>query len=359
MQAYIVTTFIGVFAVDEDKKVLAHIPFPRDPKAAAESFKKSEVEIIEQEKQLYNQLIKKKYKVIYGYKKPGVRYAERNNIGESFVKDNLRKLAMERNIFKDQTEFNQFLTNVNLALTKVKIKTAAQRDSLVINAISAIEELDKATNIFAERLREWYGLHFPELDRAVNSHEKFAKLITKFGSRESLDDPELNKLKENSMGIDITESDVQTIQKFSGKILELYQLREGLLKYTETVLKEVAPNFTEIAGPLLAAKLIAKAGGLDKLARMPSSTIQLLGAEKALFRFLHSKDKTGSPKYGIIFSHQLIQNSPPQHRGKVARLLASKLSIAAKLDFYKGENKGEQMKKELQERVKEVLSAKK
>jgi nucleolar protein 56 len=132
-------------------------------------------------------------------------------------------------------------------------------------------------------------------------------------------------------------------------------LREDIEKYVDHVLKEVAPNLRELAGSLLAARLISLTGGLEKLAKKPSSTIQLLGAEKALFRFLHGRGR--SPKYGLLFTHQLIQNAPPKKRGKVARVLASKLSIAAKMDFYGKKEKSDELKKDLDERIKKIMGS--
>ncbi len=357
MKAYIVTTFIGVFGVNENNKVISFRQFLKNPEKIAEKLKLSGIEIIEEEKQVQNELWKKKYKeFVFGIRKPKVKHVELRNKVEQFVKENLRKLAIEKKFVRDQAEFNQLMTKVNLELTKVKIKKAIERDSLILQVNGAIEEIDKSINILIERLREWYGLYFPEMDRIVSDHKKFAKIVEQFGSRKNITEPELAQFKEKSMGADLTEEDVKIIQPFAGRILELYKLRENLAKYLEKLLKEIAPNFSELAGPMLAAKLISKAGRLEKLAKMPSSTIQLLGAEKALFRFLHGKGR--SPRFGIIFAHQLIQNAPEKLRGRVARVLASKLSIAAKMDFYSKEYKGDRLKQQLQKRVKEILSSK-
>jgi len=357
MRAYIITTFIGSFGVDEKNRIVAFKPFPKIPEKMAEKLKTSEFELIEEESQLQQELWKKKFKeFVFSVRKTGVKHAEPNNPAEKFVKENLRKVAVEKKVVKDQIEFNQLLTKVNLELTKVKIKRAVERDSLIIQANGAIEELDKSTNVLAERLREFYGLHFPEMDRIVSEHEKYARIIEKFGSRKNIEDEELSQFKEKSMGVDLTEEDVKAVQSLAAEILSLYRLREDLAKYLEKLLKEVAPNFTELAGPMLSAKLISKAGGLDKLARMASSTVQLLGAEQALFRFLHGKGK--SPRFGILFNHQLIQHAPEKVKGKIARVLASKLSIAAKMDYYSKEYKGDKLKKELQERVKNILNSK-
>jgi nucleolar protein 56 len=357
MRAYIVTTFIGCFGLSESNKIISFKQFPRDPLKAAEKLKLSNFEVIEEEKQLMQELWKKGYKeFVFGVRKKDVKHAEPNNSAEQFIKENLRKIAMEKNIVKNQAEFNQLLTKINLEVAKVEIKRAVERDSQIIHAIDLIDELDRSTNIFVERLREWYGLHFPEMDRVVDKHEKYAAIVEKFGSRKNIEDPELNLFKENSMGIDLTEEDIKTIQSLAKEVLELYKLREEMAKYVDKTLKEVAPNLRELAGPMLAAKLIAKAGGLAKLAKSPSSTLQLIGAEKALFRFLHGKGK--SPRFGIIFNHPLVQNAPEKLKGRMARVLASKLSIATKMDYYSKEYKADKLKQELQERVKDILKSK-
>jgi len=357
MRAYIVTTFIGSFALDEKNKVISFRPFPKDSAKAAEKYKHSEIEVIDEEKQLTTEIWKRGFKdFIYAVRKPDIHHAEPGNAAETFVKENLRKLAVDHKFVKDQSEFNQFLTKLNVELTKVKIRKAVGRDGLIMQAIGATDELDKSLNIFIERLREWYGLHFPEMDRVITNHETFAKIVENFGERKNIEYEDVKKLKEGSMGIELKEEDVKTIQEMAKQITELYALREKIAKYIDKTLEEVAPNMRGIAGPMLAAKLIAKAGGLEKIAKYPSSTVQLLGSEKALFRFLHGKGK--SPKYGIIFSHPLIQNAPIHKKGKIARALAAKLSLAAKIDFYSHDDRSEKMKKDLNEKVKEVLSAK-
>lgn len=357
MRAFILTTFIGCFGVSEKNKIVSFKPFPRDPEKIAKKLKLSTFELIDEEKQMQKELWKKGYKkFIFSVRKSGVKHTEPGNKGELFIKENLRKLAIDKNFVKNQIEFNQLLTKVNLELTKVKIKRAIGRDSLVVHVNGAIEELDKSINIFVERLRELYGLHFPEMDRVVTGHEKFANLIEKFGTRDRIKDSELKQLAKKSMGMDLKEEDIKAIQLFATKILELYKLREELSKYLEKLVKEIAPNFSELAGPMIAAKLIAKVGRMEKLAKMPSSTLQLIGAEKALFRYLHGKGK--SPRFGLIFNHPLVQNSPEKLKGRVARVLASKLAIAAKMDHYSKKYKADKLKKDLEKRVKEILTSK-
>jgi len=343
MKAFIVTTFIGCFGIDENNKILEYVEFPNDPQKIAEKFNQSKISKIEEENRVEDFLKKKGFTKI-------------EKMESEFIKNNLFKLAQEKKFVKSRAEFNQFVSKISIELTKIEIKKAITRDNLIIQANSAVEELDKSINILIERLREWYGLHFPEMDKIIEDNNKFVEIVEKFGSREKIEHEELSHFRDKSMGIELSYDDVTTIQLFAKEIKELYDLRNKLSKYSEDLLKEVAPNLKDLAGPVLAAKLISLAGGLEKLARMPSSTIQLLGAEKALFRHLHGQGK--SPKHGIIIMHPFIQNVPIKHRGKLARLIASKLSIAAKMDFYSKTYKGKELKRELENKIKEVLKAK-
>jgi len=343
MKASIVTTFIGCFGISEDGKIVAYVEFPKDPQKIAEKITASKSEKIEEEKRVEETL-----------KEKGFTEIEKRD--SDFIKNNLLKLAVEKGFVKNQAEFNQLISKINIELTKVKIKKAVGRDNLVLQVSGTIEEIDKANNILVERLREWYGLHFPEMSRIISDNERYAEIVKKFGSRDKIEHSELSHFRNKSMGMELSDADIRALQSLAEQIEEFYKLRKELSDYLDVLLAETAPNLKDIAGPALAARLISLSGGLEKLARMPSSTIQLLGAEKALFRHLHGRGK--SPKHGIIIIHPLIQNAPLKHRGKLARLIASKLSIAAKIDFYSKTYKGKEFKKELEEKVRETLKEK-
>lgn len=338
---YLIKTFIGVFALDNNRKIISFKSFPKDTNIVASK-------LLEEEP---TELTKIKNEL-------GIKEFVSDKSVEDSVKENLLKYALEYKFVKNQIEFNQFLTKVNSELSKQKIRESASRDNLIIHVNNAIEELDKSINIFIERLREWYGLHFPEMDRIIENHETFVKLIETFGNRKNFDDKQLSQFKEKSSGMDFNEEDINIVKLFASNIIKLYELRESLAKYLSTLLREIAPNFSAIGGDVIASKLIAKSGGLERLSRMPSSTVQLLGSEKSLFRFLKSKGRSKSPKYGLIYGHPLIQNSPANKQGKIARSLASKLSIAARIDYYSKEYKADEMKKDLETKVKEILSSK-
>ncbi|MEM5836158.1 MAG: hypothetical protein QXR09_02525 [Candidatus Aenigmatarchaeota archaeon] len=357
MRGYIVTTLIGVFGVSEENEIICFEPFPKDPEKIAEKLEVSKKEVLDEEEKVQEELKKKGFKeIVFSIEKPGVRSYQKDSKAKNYVTENLRNLALEYGFVKDQVEFNQLLTKITIELTKNKIKKSIEKDSLVINLIRIIEDIEKTVNALSGRLREFYSLHFPEMDRIIQDHRKYAKIVEKYGLRERIEDQELNKIARKSMGADFTEEEIKMVQILAREILNLYELKDKLSKQLEKFLKEVAPNFSKLAGPTLAAKMIAKAGGLEKLAKMPSSAIQLMGAEKSLFRFLHGKGK--SPRFGMLYNHPLILKTPEKLKGKVARIIASKLSIAAKLDFYSKQYYGEKLKKEMEEKVKKALSSK-
>ncbi len=343
MRVSLVKTFIGIFALDEKRKVILFKPFPKDHNVIAE--KMADVEPIEMQ-EIKSQL------------KDTKEFITDDKEAESFVRQNLLKYALEKGFAKDNIEFNQLMTKVNSELSKQKIRESASRDGIIIHVNHAIEELDKSINVFTERLRELYSLHFPEMERMIDDHEKFAKLIEKFGDRKNIDDKQVNHFKEKSSGMEFTTDDIDAVKLLATEVIKMYELRSHLSDYQGKLVKEVAPNFVALAGDVIAARLISKSGGLERLSRMPSSTIQLLGSEKALFRFLKSRGRSKSPKYGLIYNHPLIQNSPASKQGKLARLLSSKLSIAARIDYYSKDYKADEMKKDLEKKAKEILSSK-
>ena len=343
MKAYIVTTAIGCFGLDEKSSVVEFVPFPKEPKEVAEKLADAKLGKIEEQNQLEDKLAAK-------------GYTEFEKRDADMLRAQLPKLAAKYGLAKNQMEFNCLAGKVNIELAKAQVRKAAGRDNLIIQVNGAIEELDKAINIFVERLREWYGLHFPEMNRTVDKNETYADIVRRFGLRDKIEHPELGLLKNRSMGMEFKSFDATAVQSFAAQIVELYKQRESLEKYLDEILKETAPNLRDIAGPALAAKIVSLAGGMEKLARMPSSTIQLLGAEKALFRHLHGRGK--SPKHGIVIIHQFVQNAPLKDKGKLSRLVASKMSIAAKMDFYSKKYRGKELKDDMEEKAKKILQEK-
>ncbi|MEK6939373.1 MAG: C/D box methylation guide ribonucleoprotein complex aNOP56 subunit, partial [Nanoarchaeota archaeon] len=198
-------------------------------------------------------------------------------------------------------------------------------------------ELDKIANTMSKRLREWYSLYYPELSEQIENHEKYVELVLE-QERES-----------ESFGADLSESDLEEMKLLAGRILSIYALRKQHELYLEKIMTKYCPNLLELAGATIAARLIELGKGLKHLAMLPASTVQLLGAEKALFR--HLKTGSRSPKYGVIINHPFIQNAPLDKKGKAARMLADKLSLCARLDFFKGEFKALDYRTELEAKL--------
>ncbi len=278
----------------------------------------------------------------------------------------MERFAVKTGFVNDTIEFERWMRDVALEMTRLKVKGAVEKkDLIVIQSIQTLDDLDKTVNLFMSRVREWYGIHFPELDRLIDKHETYVRLVYELGNKDNFTDEELEKetipkskadtiakSARTSMGADLTEADLTKIQALCKNVLALYELRRTLEDYLNMVMNEVAPNMKAIVDSLLGARLIALAGGLTNLAKMPASTIQVLGAEKALFRSL--KTGTRPPKHGIIFQHATLHEAKKWQRGKIARTIAGKLAIAARVDAFGSRYIGEELKAALDKRVEEI-----
>lgn len=220
----------------------------------------------------------------------------------------------------------------NLAETKKKVRESVAADLLIIQASNNIGEIDRVINVLGKRLREWYELYLPEFSKTVHSHEAFVDLILKFDKKTLL--KKLNLGENETMGADLSKEDLKPILDLAKEIDNLYKLRLNQEKYLEKLMEKACPTLLETAGVTIGAKLITLAGSLKHLAELPSSTIQVLGAEKALFRHLRNK-KFRCPKYGVLHEHQSVQKAKKDEKGKAARQLASKISIAVKVDYFR------------------------
>lgn len=266
------------------------------------------------------------------------------------------KLASALTALKAKSYYQAFYQQ-NLALTKKKIKASVTEDQLLIQAIANINELDKTSNLMIKRLREWYGLYYPELAERVHDNEKFAELVLGRSREQLMKESQERQEKGVSekeslgktMGADLDKHHVQEMLMLAQEVRHLYHLRHQHEQYLEKVMEKYCPNLLELAGNTIGAKLLELAKGLKKLALLPASTIQLLGAEKALFRHITSGAR--SPKYGILYQHPLVQKAKASERGKAARMLADKLSLCARLDYFKGEFKAKEYRKELEGKV--------
>lgn len=353
MRAYVATCMVGVFAFDEKGELLEKILFPKDAEKIAERLSKSRSGGTIKEEQDMLRALKARGIMEVAWDKRAksniiTTVYEPDNPGKKALQDRFRGLAMESKWATTQAELNEMLTRVNVLLTKTRLKEE-KRDRILMRAVSALDEIGRELNTFSELLREWYGLYFPEAVRSVKSNERLSELA-KAGKREKLPDKELAKLAGSTSGMEFSEDDLEAVSSFAEAVHELFKKEKGLTEYIGSAAREAIPNMSAVAGPVIACRLLNLAGGLEKMAKMPSSTIQLLGAEKALFR--HLKDKTKAPKYGALFAHPYIQQASRERRGKVARLISAKLSLAARTDFFSKEDKSEEFASQLERQVK-------
>lgn len=210
-----------------------------------------------------------------------------------------------------------------MQLAREKIaESLAGRDAYLMQAVKTLDDLNEAFNVTSERLGEWYGIHYPE------HHMRPIELIEYILEHEDESDA-------STMGAQMTGEDIAAVQGVAQAARAILRQRKALEDYVNKMMQEIAPNLSNVLGPLLGARLIARAGSMEKLARMPASTIQVMGAGEALFK--HIRSGTPSPKHGLIFKHPLISGAPKKARGKIARMLAGKAAIAARVDYYSGE----------------------
>ena len=377
IKVYLVDHTIGVFAFDEKGNVVAYEVAKGDldeivdhtfriERGEASSLHEKVLDKLSKTEGIEKVIVEdERLAKIVASKGLNVEIEPGNTIARAF-RENVVDYAVKYGFASSPEEYYSKMHEVSVVLTRRKVRKAVEkRDLLAAQGVRAIDDIDRTVNLFVARLREWYSLHFPELDDLIREHEDYARLVYELGLRENFTKENLIKLgfsegkarrieeaAKKSMGADITDFDIKTMQTLAGIILKLYRLRADIAQYIGEVMREVAPNITALVGPLLGARLISLAGGLDELARLPASTIQVLGAEKALFRALRTGGRP--PKHGVIFQFPEIHRSPRWQRGKIARALAGKLAIAARVDAFTGQYIGDQLKEALKKRIDEI-----
>jgi nucleolar protein 56 len=388
VEVYIVETPAGVFAIDENQSVVERTLFGRKAGEAAEKLRQLQSgNALPELRQLVLSVRKSGFDSLVTETEAlakAVRSIDetrtRVEAGASVVTQFREKLTtdwkgrskwlkqhdLDVKPLLDVDEYQKFVREVTLELARVAVTAAAaKRDLYAVQGVRAIDDIDKTINLFAGRIREWYGLHFPELDRIIEKHDTYARLVADLGLRSNFTEENLEKegipkeriqqiasSARKSMGASFPEEDFEWLRSFCRDTLELIRFREKAETYVDEVMKQAAPNTTAILGPLLTARLMSIAGGLQNLAKMPASTMQVLGAEKALFRSL----KTGArpPKHGVIFQYASIHQSPRWQRGKIARALSGKTAIAARVDAFGGDFIGDKLAKDLEKKVTEI-----
>merc|ERR1712141_859091 len=243
----------------------------------------------------------------------------------------------------EDQDLKQFSLGLGHSLSRYQLKFSPDKiDTMIVQAISLLDDLDKELNNYMMRAREWYGWHFPELGKIITDNIAYIRTIQLMGQRENCKNVDLsdvlpdeieNRVKEAaeiSMGTEISDLDMLNIRHLCDQVMEIQEYRSQLYEYLKNRMLAIAPNLTAVVGELIGARLISHAGSLLNLSKRPASTVQILGAEKALFKALKTKHDT--PKYGLIYHAQLVGQASSKLKGKVSRMLAAKAAIATRVD---------------------------
>ncbi len=253
-----------------------------------------------------------------------------------------------------EKEMKSMSLGLSHSMSRYKLSFSTEKvDTMIIQAVSLLDDLDKELNNYAMRLKEWYSWHFPELAKIVTDNITYAQLVNFIGMRQNVKKIKIDALEvyvpeeiaqeikeaaEISMGTEIAKDDEMHIKTLAKAVFDISNYRQNLAEYLKNRMAAVAPNLTVLVGELVAAKLIAHSGSLMNLAKLPASTIQILGAEKALFRALKSKKNT--PKYGLIYNASIVGTAKNQFKGKISRTLANKCALCVRFDALGEETDG-------------------
>jgi nucleolar protein 56 len=236
-------------------------------------------------------------------------------------------LAVETGFAADEDDYYQKVRSATIAAARSEVRERERADDQqLVHAVRAMDDAERTANELAERLAEWAGTRYEDAGVGIDGARAVA-------SRDAETPVE------------------ERVVSFAGRVADLADERDDLRSFIETQAPAVAPNLSEMAGPVLAARLIALAGGLESLAKKPSGTVQVLGAEDALFA--HLKGRGSSPKHGVIFTHEYVRGTHPENRGSAARAFAGKLAIAARIDHYSGDRRPE-LHEDLRERIETI-----
>ena len=345
MEFYITQCIAGFIAFDEDFQIADYKLF-REEDAVSNLIKIEENEILDEEIELINgiKLDSIDDKIIIETTKRKSQYKELENYGNIEVKtpnkggehlrSNIEDVFEEIGLSKSQDEIIQIYEK--LAIYKIK-KSSQEEDKLLIQAINSVDDIDESISKLVERIRDWYTIYFPEMD-TISNNETYIKLIAESENREDILEnfnEHFTEEIEESTGADIEEDDLLMLKSFAESIYSLQKSRKELETYIDSKMEAIAPNLRDLLGSTLGAKLIAHIGSIKRLATYPASVIQIMGAEKAIFRHLKTGERP--PKHGLIFQHPSVRGAKWWNRGKIARNLALKITLAVRKDVFSGE----------------------
>ena len=329
MECYITYSVKGFLAINDENEIIAEKLFPTDEIISRlaeiddKKIVKEESEIIEEVSKDYDEIIIESNKRKSDYENEKITIRNPNPAGE-YLRNHYDEFGL------DESEITEIYRN--LAIYKIK-KESASEDKHLIQAINSIDEIDESISKLIERIREWYALYFPEMD-VIKNNETYIKLISQNKTKDKIVEAKPEAFPDDIIDIDedINPKDIEIMNNYANSIYEMQKTRKNLEDYVDFKMGEIAPNLRLLVGSSLGAKLISHAGGLKRLAMYPSSTVQIMGAEKALFRHLKSGDRP--PKYGLIYQHPQVRGAKWWNRGKIARMLAGMISHAVRRDVF-------------------------
>ena len=347
MEYYITQCIAGFIAFDENLEIAEYKLFKED-EIVSNLIKIEENEILEQEIELINGLIsndssdenkiiiettkrKSQYKDLENYE---IIETETPNKGGEYLRNNLNEIFKEIGFEKSEEDIIEYYER--LAIEQIK-QSSQEEDKLLIQAINSVDDIDESISKLVERIRDWYTIYFPEMD-TIGNNETYIKLIALSENREDIMENFKDQFSEDidySSGADIEEDDLEMLKSFAESIYSLQKSRKELETYIDSKMEAIAPNLRDLLGATLGAKLIAHIGSIKRLATYPASVIQIMGAEKAIFRHLKTGERP--PKHGLIFQHPSVRGAKWWNRGKIARNLALKITLAVRKDVFSGE----------------------
>ena len=362
MKAFITTTSFGFIALDEEFSIVDKFLFDEKQvefleKVENRELTDEEVELIDRLLEDFDEVIVEtnKSKSVYDALFDSGKVSVENFTGHGdYVRENFDEIISSLT----ELDIRKSLNSSYNILASRKIRESVKiNDVMIVETINSLDEIEESTGKLIERLREWCTPLLPELDK-LHNHELYSRIIAEYTSRENIMESDVLDNTHVSLDpdyiVDIGEDDLRIIRSFAKSVYSLYESRNTLEEFIDSKIREVAPNMYDVAGANLSAKLIAHTNGLENLAKLPSSTVQIIGAEKAIFR--HLKTGENPPKHGLIFQHPLIRGSNWWVRGKLARAVAGKISIAARKDAFSGDyDPG--LRVELDERIDEIKKA--
>ena len=347
MEYYITQCIAGFIAFDENLEIAEYKLFKED-EIVSNLIKIEGNEILEEEIELINGLIsndssdenkiiiettkrKSQYKDLENYE---IIETETPNKGGEYLRNNLNEIFKEIGFEKSEEDIIEYYER--LAIEQIK-QSSQEEDKLLIQAINSVDDIDESISKLVERIRDWYTIYFPEMD-TIGNNETYIKLIALSEDREDIMENFKDQFSEDidySSGADIEEDDLEMLKSFAESIYSLQKSRKELETYIDSKMEAIAPNLRDLLGATLGAKLIAHIGSIKRLATYPASVIQIMGAEKAIFRHLKTGERP--PKHGLIFQHPSVRGAKWWNRGKIARNLALKITLAVRKDVFSGE----------------------